>query len=200
MSFWPNLSYPSFLSYTFLALKEIYPSFNAKKLCKSPPLTSPTNDLVCTAPLSLSFPGRRTRVSWCRWLYRTGSQQGGVFVATSFDMIRSQQERERESAHGGKVSLKDIERETESKCSVGYSKVSLVQCENSSKKNCNTFCIWHYSFTSEEERKWEQEEERTQRGSFSIVVQRLPGMREVPSTNPLGGNILYSPSPSEETI
>ena len=32
------------------------------------------------------------------------------------------------------------------------------------------------------------------------MVQRLPGMREVPGLNPLGGNILCSPSPSEETI
>ena len=32
------------------------------------------------------------------------------------------------------------------------------------------------------------------------MVQRLPGMREVPGSNPLGGNILCSPSPSEETI
>ena len=32
------------------------------------------------------------------------------------------------------------------------------------------------------------------------MVQRMPGMREVPGSNPLGGNILCSPSPSEETI
>ena len=32
------------------------------------------------------------------------------------------------------------------------------------------------------------------------MVQRLPGMREVPDSNPLGGNILCSPSPLEETI
>ena len=32
------------------------------------------------------------------------------------------------------------------------------------------------------------------------MVQRLPGMREVPGSNPLGGNILCSPSPLEETI
>ena len=32
------------------------------------------------------------------------------------------------------------------------------------------------------------------------MVQRLPGMRKVPGSNPLGGNILGSPSPSEETI
>ena len=32
------------------------------------------------------------------------------------------------------------------------------------------------------------------------MVQRLLGMREVPGSNPLGGNILCSPSPSEETI
>ena len=32
------------------------------------------------------------------------------------------------------------------------------------------------------------------------MVQRLPGMWEVLGSNPLGGNILYSPSPSEETI
>ena len=38
------------------------------------------------------------------------------------------------------------------------------------------------------------------KGSCSIVVQRLPGIREVPGSNPLGGNILCSPSPSEETI
>ena len=33
------------------------------------------------------------------------------------------------------------------------------------------------------------------RGSCSIVVQCLPGLREVPGSNPLGGNILCSPSP-----
>ena len=32
------------------------------------------------------------------------------------------------------------------------------------------------------------------------MVQRLSGMQEVPSLNPLGGNILCSPIPSEETI
>ena len=32
------------------------------------------------------------------------------------------------------------------------------------------------------------------------MVQRLPGMQEVPGSNPLGGNILCSPSPSEVTI
>ena len=32
------------------------------------------------------------------------------------------------------------------------------------------------------------------------MVQRLPGMREVPGSNPLGGKILCSLSPSEETI
>ena len=32
------------------------------------------------------------------------------------------------------------------------------------------------------------------------MVQRLPGMREVPGLNPLGGNILCSPNPSEGTI
>ena len=32
------------------------------------------------------------------------------------------------------------------------------------------------------------------------MVQRLPGMQEVQGSNPLGGNILYSPSPSEETM
>ena len=32
------------------------------------------------------------------------------------------------------------------------------------------------------------------------MVQRLPGMWEVPGSNSLGGNILCSPSPSEETI
>ena len=32
------------------------------------------------------------------------------------------------------------------------------------------------------------------------MVQCLSGMREVPGSNPLGGNILCSPSPSEETI
>ena len=32
------------------------------------------------------------------------------------------------------------------------------------------------------------------------MVQRLLGMREVPGSNPLGGNILCSPSPSEGTI
>ena len=32
------------------------------------------------------------------------------------------------------------------------------------------------------------------------MVQRLLGMREVPGSNLLGGNILCSPSPSEETI
>ena len=37
-------------------------------------------------------------------------------------------------------------------------------------------------------------------GSCSIVVQCLPGMREVLGSNPLRGNILCSPSPSEETI
>ena len=37
-------------------------------------------------------------------------------------------------------------------------------------------------------------------GNCSIVVQRLPGMREVTGSNPLGGNNLCSPSPSEETI
>ena len=31
-------------------------------------------------------------------------------------------------------------------------------------------------------------------------VRRLPGMREVLVSNPLGGNILCSPSPSEEII
>ena len=36
--------------------------------------------------------------------------------------------------------------------------------------------------------------------SCSIVVQRLPGMREVPGSNPLGDNILRSLSSSEETI
>ena len=39
-----------------------------------------------------------------------------------------------------------------------------------------------------------------QRRNCSLVVQRLPGMREVLGLNPLGGNILCSPSPSEETI
>ena len=32
------------------------------------------------------------------------------------------------------------------------------------------------------------------------MVQRLPGMREVPGSNSFGGNILCNPSPSEETI
>ena len=32
------------------------------------------------------------------------------------------------------------------------------------------------------------------------MVQRLPGMLEVPGSNPLRGNILCSPSPLEETI
>ena len=32
------------------------------------------------------------------------------------------------------------------------------------------------------------------------MVQRLPGMREVPGSNPLRGNMLCSPSPLEETI
>ena len=32
------------------------------------------------------------------------------------------------------------------------------------------------------------------------MVQRLPGMREVPSSNHLGGNILCSPIPSKEII
>ena len=32
------------------------------------------------------------------------------------------------------------------------------------------------------------------------MVQRLPGMREMPGSNRLGGNMLCSPSPSEETI
>ena len=32
------------------------------------------------------------------------------------------------------------------------------------------------------------------------MVQRLPGMREVPGSNPLGGNNLCSPSPLEETL
>ena len=32
------------------------------------------------------------------------------------------------------------------------------------------------------------------------MVQGLSGMQEVPGSNPLGGNILCSPSPSEETI
>ena len=32
------------------------------------------------------------------------------------------------------------------------------------------------------------------------MVQRLPSIREVPALNPLGGNILCSPSPLEETI
>ena len=32
------------------------------------------------------------------------------------------------------------------------------------------------------------------------MVRRLPGMREVPSSNPLAGNILLSPTPSEETL
>ena len=32
------------------------------------------------------------------------------------------------------------------------------------------------------------------------MVQRLPGMQEVPGSSPLGGNILCSPSPSEETV
>ena len=32
------------------------------------------------------------------------------------------------------------------------------------------------------------------------MIQRLPGMREVPGSNPLRGNTLCSPSPSEETI
>ena len=32
------------------------------------------------------------------------------------------------------------------------------------------------------------------------MVQHLPGMREVLGSNLLGGNILCSPSPSEETI
>ena len=40
----------------------------------------------------------------------------------------------------------------------------------------------------------------TARGSCSLVVQCLLGMREVPGSNPLGGNILCSPNPSEETI
>ena len=33
-----------------------------------------------------------------------------------------------------------------------------------------------------------------------MVVWRLPGMKEVPGSNPLEGNILYNPSPSEEII
>ena len=32
------------------------------------------------------------------------------------------------------------------------------------------------------------------------MVQRLLGMREVPGSNPFGGNVSCSPSPSEETI
>ena len=32
------------------------------------------------------------------------------------------------------------------------------------------------------------------------MVQCLPGMQEVPGSNPLGGNILCSPSLSDETI
>ena len=32
------------------------------------------------------------------------------------------------------------------------------------------------------------------------MVRHLPGMREVPGSNPLGANILCSSSPSEETI
>ena len=32
------------------------------------------------------------------------------------------------------------------------------------------------------------------------MVWRLPGMREVPGSNPLGSNILCSPNPSEETL
>ena len=32
------------------------------------------------------------------------------------------------------------------------------------------------------------------------MVQRLPDMLEVPDSNPLGGNILCRPGPSEETI
>ena len=32
------------------------------------------------------------------------------------------------------------------------------------------------------------------------MVQCLPGMREVPGSNPLGGNILCRPSSLEETI
>ena len=38
------------------------------------------------------------------------------------------------------------------------------------------------------------------RGSRGQGVWCLPGMREVLGSNPLGGNILCSPSPSEETI
>ena len=32
------------------------------------------------------------------------------------------------------------------------------------------------------------------------MVQRLRSMRELPDSNPLGGNMWCSPSPSEETI
>ena len=32
------------------------------------------------------------------------------------------------------------------------------------------------------------------------MVQRLPGMQELPGSNPLGGKILCSPNPLEETI
>ena len=32
------------------------------------------------------------------------------------------------------------------------------------------------------------------------MVRRLPGMQEVLGSNPLGGNTLCSPSPSEETV
>ena len=39
-----------------------------------------------------------------------------------------------------------------------------------------------------------------EKGSCSIVVQRLPGMRDVPGSNPLGGNLLCSPRLLEETI
>ena len=42
--------------------------------------------------------------------------------------------------------------------------------------------------------------EQTERGSCSLVVRRLPGMREVLGSNPLEGKILCSPSLSEETI
>ena len=39
-----------------------------------------------------------------------------------------------------------------------------------------------------------------QRGTCGLGVRCLPGMREMLGSNPLRGNILCSPSPSEETI
>ena len=80
-----------------------------------------------------------------------------------------------------------IEKKDYNKCAFYW---SIFESSNIDSHPCLFISFHCFSLI---QRRWDQ---RTR----DLVVRHLPGMRKVPGLNPLGANILCSPSPSEETI